>query len=228
MARIIYGALATEIKGSIGGTTFQSNAYGKTVKNKPLIRRVNSLSQGSKRRIMVTVSQHWYALDPTYRTNWDAYATFDPQPTKHNLTSYLSGYHTFMKENLLRLTGGLALLDNPVFDTLVLAPLTPYMKVDGGLLYLNITPTFDVSTIQCNMYITSPEKISRKAPVNRYKYLMTQTVQDYEFNIDALYKALFPGGAVVGNTVWLKLVMFGDTTPHIFGTQVFKLTVTVP
>jgi len=36
MARIIYGAIGTEIRGKVGGTVFQGNKHGYTIKNKGL------------------------------------------------------------------------------------------------------------------------------------------------------------------------------------------------
>ena len=100
MARIIYGAIVESIRGSIGGTTFQKNAYGYTVKKKPNIIRPNRSAQNRQKKYLAYATQSWGALSDAQRTDWNTWASTYPQYAKHNSSSQLSGYSVFVRTHV--------------------------------------------------------------------------------------------------------------------------------
>ena len=74
MARIIYSALVTAIRGSVGGTTFQQNQYGSTIKNKPKMIRPRSNQQEKRKIYMTAATQAWGNLTVNRRNAYNTYA----------------------------------------------------------------------------------------------------------------------------------------------------------
>jgi hypothetical protein len=106
MARIIYGAIGTEIRGSIGGTTFQKNAYGFTIKNKPNMVKPNTMQQNSMKKYMGMITSAWANLATNNKDQFNSYASSFPQYAKHNSAAQLSGFAVFTRWNVQRLISG--------------------------------------------------------------------------------------------------------------------------
>lgn len=154
MARITYSGLIDEINGSIGGTTFQRNRYGFTIKRKPSGRQSGTSSQLTRRNSMYRVQQGWIGLTVSERANWNTYASTFPEPSRLNPDSFLNGVNLFEKYHLLKALDGTNILDDPVglqetlsFDQLSIeivgaaANMTSEITVSGAswifLLYLS-------------------------------------------------------------------------------------------
>ena len=67
MARVKFGSLVTEISGSIGGSTFQRNSFGNTLRNKPNPIRSRTAAQLSIRQYMKQAHAGWTALTAAER-----------------------------------------------------------------------------------------------------------------------------------------------------------------
>lgn len=102
MARIRYSAIVTEIAGSIGGSTFQRNAYGFTVKNKPNMVVPNRVRQQRRKRGFAAQTQKWRLLTQPQRDQWISYATAFPVPSRLNPDSILNGFNVFVRYHLFR------------------------------------------------------------------------------------------------------------------------------
>lgn len=123
MARIKYSGLIESINGSIGGTTFQDNKYGFTVKSKPNMVKPNTSRQSDRQLIFSKVIRSWRDLSVAQRDAYNNYASIFPQFSRHNPTSQLSGFNVYGKYNSLRVLADISILkdagvDKPVTDTL--------------------------------------------------------------------------------------------------------------
>jgi len=117
MARIVYSALVESIKGSIGGTTFQKNAYGYTVKKKPNMVNPNTQYQRVQKILFSQASKAWAGLSSAQRSDWNAWASAYPSYSKHNPSSELSGYAVFVRTHVYRFMCGLAVITAPVYTS---------------------------------------------------------------------------------------------------------------
>lgn len=114
MARIKYSALVTEIAGSMGGTTFQRNAYGFTIKNKPNMVKPNRARQIVRKVDFQANVKRWRELTQSNRDAWIAYATTYPVPSRLNPDSYLNGFNAFVRyHNYLSVYNRTAVLADP-------------------------------------------------------------------------------------------------------------------
>jgi hypothetical protein len=104
MAIVKFTAIVDEIRGSIGGTTFQRNAYGWSIKRKPNIIRPNTLRQQVKKDSFSSITRYWKTLTPVQRTSWDTYATNHPLTSIKNPSVNITGFSYFIKYHLIRFT----------------------------------------------------------------------------------------------------------------------------
>jgi hypothetical protein len=75
VATIKLGALASDIRGSIGGTVFSRNGGGAYAKQRVKGTNPNSAGQQLSRSIMSSMIAAWAALDAAVRTDWATYAS---------------------------------------------------------------------------------------------------------------------------------------------------------
>lgn len=105
-ARVKYGAIITELKGSVGGQTFQSCRGGFILRSKPISPKVRTPLQSQIRTITARVAQSWRGLSAAQRATWDAVAPSYPYSDKFGDPGTLSGYELFMRANFYLTAGG--------------------------------------------------------------------------------------------------------------------------
>lgn len=99
MARVQYGSLITDLKGSIGGITFQSNSANKIARLKPTRRKQNSTKQNSQ---ISQFTQHiapWQQLDAGEKTAWNSFAVAHTKTNKWGEVKTLTGFTWFASIN---------------------------------------------------------------------------------------------------------------------------------
>jgi len=135
MAVVQYGSLVTELKGSVGGQTFQSTRSGFSVRNKPLPRNPRAPIQQSLRSIIQYLSQHWRGLSDGERLSWDVQGPNWPAVDKFGNPKVLSGYEIYIRAN-----SGLILIGESPTDSGV-APDVLYTMTDPEMVIAEGTST---------------------------------------------------------------------------------------
>jgi hypothetical protein len=187
MARIKYSGLVTEIKGSIGGTTFQSSAYGYTIKNKPNMVKPQGKSQRLRQQYMSLAVRAW---EPQ-RLTWVAFATKFPQYSKNNRSSQLTGYNLFCKIHFFRFMAGQPLI--PIPTSIWYGPDNLELSVTCDGHNLALVGTFDMNNSEYFVLISisSPTKATKKYIGTNTRYLYTFTSADFSEDMTSQYLALF-------------------------------------
>lgn len=225
MARITYGTFITEINGSIGGTTFQRNQYGFTGRNKSSITRILSENQRRTRSILALVTQAWLTIGQSNRDAWIAWAISHPVPTKHSPLSVLSGFNYFVKYNCIRLITGTTILQTPNPGVISLPLITPTISLVGGALYLNTHPTIDYYDGFANYFLSPAQKVTKGYNIGVTRYIISDTVRIYNFDITSFYLSVFGSLPQVGDTIFFEFQPWGASIPYILSSQFFKLVV---
>lgn len=225
MARIIYSALVTSIRGSVGGTTFQQNAFGFTVKNKPAMSRIGSIRQHEQRRRLNYVAQGWISLTDAQRASWVSWALAHPVASNHNPSSILSGYQYFLKYNLIHTMFVSTFLAEPASGMLVLPNIAPIVTLSGGVLNFNLLPVSDEPQIFCNVYISAPQQKTHTFSSSFTRAIIVRDLSAGLFNITALYIALFGSLPAIGDTLFFEVQPFGGSIPYIYASQYFNIIV---
>lgn len=225
MARITYSGFVTDIRGSIGGTTFQRNASGYTVKNKPNIVRLQSDLQLVQRRRFDRIVRGWLEITQAQRDSWNAFAISHPTPSKHNPSSMLTGYQYFLKFNMIYTQCILNYMPEPLVTEPTIPIITPTLKTNGTLLNLNLVPASTAIYIFGNIYLSPPMKAT-----SGYRQDATRTVggngfYNTEFDYASSYIDHFGKLPEVGDRVFLEVQPFSTEAPLLYASQYFILTV---
>jgi hypothetical protein len=211
MARITFSALVTDIRGSIGGTTFQKNAYGYTVKNKPNMIKPNSRTQNFVKNWFVNGQRGWGLLTTEERASWDTWSAEFPQFAKNNLDSQLSGFQVFSRNYFYRQLYNLTALTEPSFDpTLIPSMDGTFSITKTASTTLNLTqPSWsDDSNYFLAASISSPIKASSSFISTKVRFILARTISDAAVNnIYNAYVSKFGFAPNSGDKVQLKVVI---------------------
>jgi hypothetical protein len=228
MARIIYSGLVTSIRGSVGGTTFQNNAYGFTIKNKANMIIPNSQQQELRKLIFSLATKSWSSLTDAQRSNWDTYASTFPQFAKNNPSAQLSGFAIFVKWHAAWfLHSGLsASLD--VAPALTATPLdTVSIELENHLGVLTLTPDWVIGdeTWNVNYFISRPFQPSQNFSGSSPKFLIGSTNQDAAIIVTSQYLALYGSLPAVGSAVNIAIQLFDESGGKVLATSVQRIIV---
>lgn len=100
MAVIKYNALVSELKGSIGGSTFQKCGQSLSVRSNPSHKKCFTQSGQNLRNTFLLVADYWRALTLAQKQAWAAVASTYPTYDKFGNPIVLNGYQIFMYVNM--------------------------------------------------------------------------------------------------------------------------------
>lgn len=129
MASIRYTGIVAQIKGSIAGTTFQSNRNGFTIRTKPLPRNPRTSGQQGVRIFTAGLAQRWRTLSDADRASWDAVVGSWPAVDAYGDPVTLSGYSVYMRANLGLIIAGTNPSDTGTLPTLLWPIVNPTMTI---------------------------------------------------------------------------------------------------
>ena len=227
MARIKYSALVDQINGSIGGTTFQNNRYGYTIKRKPSGTKTGTPSQKNRRFALYQVQQAWIALSDVQRAAWNTYASTFPTPTRLNPTSFLNGVNLYERYNLLRITAGETQLSNPsgAQETLSFGGLN--LERSGSTLFLTSAVSLSGSNWFAMFFLSRPLRSTTQDSKSKTRFTYVDfTSGDTEEFIEAEYEALFGVLPAIGEFVQIRRVYLNSTNGQIYDSGVSTLEIT--
>jgi hypothetical protein len=140
MARIIYGSIITDIKGSIGGLTFQKNGSGTIARLKPRKNKTNTQKQRDQQPRLKQVQKEWNELTLVNKILWNDFAAVNNKIGLDGQEKKLTGYQWFLSINENRLLfEDSILLVPPVYE--IVNPITGvhyvYDNVDDLKLIVN-------------------------------------------------------------------------------------------
>ncbi len=136
MARIIYGAIITDIKGSIGGITFQKNGSGTIARLKPRKTKTNTQKQRDQQPRLKEVQRNWNELSLTNKMSWNYFASVNKKIGLDGNEKVLTGYQWFITINENRLLFEDSILEvPPVYE--IVNPISG-IDLDWTQIHLNI------------------------------------------------------------------------------------------
>lgn len=105
MASVKYSGIITELKGSIGGVTFQKCGSSLSVRSNPNHKIPMSSRALSSRSGFAALSNYWRNLSDAQRLSWSTYAPQYPYYDRFGTRIVLSAYQLFMAINRPLFTG---------------------------------------------------------------------------------------------------------------------------
>lgn len=113
MARVIYGSIITDIKGSIGGITFQKNGSGQIARLKPRKIKTNTQAQRNQQPRLKEVQREWNKLSLANKILWNDFASVNDKIGLDGQAKKLTGYQWFLTINENRLLFEDSILSTP-------------------------------------------------------------------------------------------------------------------
>lgn len=187
MARIIYSALIDSIRGSIGGTTFQANRYGYTVKHKPNITRPWTSSQKEMQLVFAKAVRAWRESSATTRNNWITWSSTNPQYSNHNPLATLSGFACFVKWHTHNFLAGGSVDTSPLIT--IPAVINPTFKLilSGGAFSLNHTWVGGSEDWNVAFFLSRPFGVAQNFIGTRTRYMATGTDSTDSLVLTSIY-----------------------------------------
>ncbi len=108
-----------EMKGSIGGNTWQGGKFGQVVRQRRKPVNPNSEKQAARRQLLALLNTFWKALSQTEKEEYDEYSQNTPMKNKFGDPVHITGRQMFIRLNAFTVGGGGSVLSS--------APNTPGM-----------------------------------------------------------------------------------------------------
>ncbi|MDO9579209.1 MAG: hypothetical protein Q7J06_01370 [Bacteroidales bacterium] len=156
MARVTYGALITELAGSIGGITFQRNSSGNVARLKPNMPVNPSADQASQQKHLIALVVAWSALSDANKISWNDLAAAHDHVTPWEETKTLNGFQWFISSGLNMKAMFLAPLSTaPAWATINALP-DFVLSASAISLLCTWSPPVDVTGFRVHFYATPP------------------------------------------------------------------------
>ena len=130
MAVIKFGSIVTDGRGSLGGSTIQSDRSGHIWRNKPLPLKSRSQAQSLIRSYNKAMQAGWRALSELQKKIWNDYPKINHIFNKSGEKHPLSGHSLWMKYQFSYLDAGFALQTN--VSKAAVGPFGPELITNGG------------------------------------------------------------------------------------------------
>lgn len=222
MARIIYSGLVTEIKGSVGGTTFQSNAYGYTIKNKPRQKKPKTALQNKRKIYLALASQAWRSLTNSQRSDWNAWAAANPQYAKNNPSAVLSGFAVFVRHQFqvyLAAGGYSGVITSPSYTIYPVDNVVWHLYNDAGDITLQGDWDSGDGNHAVNIFISQPFSPTVNFAGSRTRFIQTADVDDSPYNITNSYIAIYGKVPEIGQKVFIDNVQYNYANGIVYARQ---------
>lgn len=145
MAKIKFGSVITDSRGTIGGHTFQWTRYGNQIITKPQTAKFQTQRQTTVRNNFGYLTKRWWsALTPTQRTDWRSLAAANPRPNTWGDDFPLTGLALFISLNRRLMQAGFTTIDDAPTDQTVTPPATATLTVTAPA---TISLTFSSSPV---------------------------------------------------------------------------------
>jgi hypothetical protein len=181
MARVEYGAIITDIRGSIGGITFYTNRAGKVARLRSGTRKTQTSWQaGSQSDLMKTLNE-WQGLTLPQQVVWDTYALAHTKDDRYGDTKYLSGFNWFGSINRFRWSFGLATLTAPPSYASPVAVPAYTLNISETAMEVDFAASWSAPNVGLALYTTPP--LLRATSSVRSNFRLTKIYQPATFDI---------------------------------------------
>ena len=227
MAIISLGEVITNIRGSIGGTTFAQSRGGLTARTKNNQPKKTPKRGVPQKAVVLYYTRKWSEESISFRSDWDTAAATYMQPQRRNPSIILTGYEFYLQchFNSFQFNSTYrTFFPSSMFRSSFSAAVTEFdIAGDSCKVYYNFPNhgTFFYFAVA----VSNPLNAGRKANTHRLE-LLAYNMDDIDgyINIASPYIAKY-GTPDIGSTIQIIISMFGADNFNFI--QSFYLTTTV-
>jgi hypothetical protein len=218
MAQAKYGTIITELKGSIGGNTFQRNGYTTIVKTRRGPKRATTVSQNTIHNLLSLLTRRWATLTVAQQQAWRDFAAAHPVDDPFGQPKVLLGINWYVKINgyYYHLNG--SFLDvPPAYIPPHNLPAITFIN-EGGIIKMQFAESWNFVSDPVEFFATFPTQRStfgQKAGFKLIKFL--KTGESSVVNIALFYYQKYginlpsPGGSQKVNVLFKVRAINRDT-----------------
>ena len=205
MAKVLTGALLSDIRGKVGGSAFVKTAGGLILRNTPTPVNKNTVLQSSRKNITANLQWEWQRLTQAQRNCWVEWTKLNPINQIRDKDLFINAQQTFIKLNFYRLLYGFAVIKDPVFDTNIIEPIGATILLSAGDLTLSLDRTLNDSTELFILFLTFRVTPTINNPGTIFKAIVfEQSPGTDAYNITTEYKAIFGVQLVASEQLFMK------------------------
>jgi hypothetical protein len=215
MAKVSYGDIIVNMRGSQGGTTYSANRAGNYKKTKAIPTYRNTAAQQFTRGNLGDIAAEWRGLTGPQRDAWIALAATIPLVNSLGHTYFASGFNTFLSCNTSLLFIGVAFITAaPVSAPIV--PLTTFSVIyDASAQSAIATYTPTPTTAGQLMVVMASQQQSAGVNASRNilaKVAIGAAAEASPFTFTTGYLAKYPAALVTGAAVFTEAYMIDAAT----------------
>jgi len=216
MAKIMFGALATDARGKIAGVVYSKNAAGAYIRQKVSPTQSLTTRRGTVRERITNLSKYWSAtLTAAQVLAWNAFAKNNPVSDVFGRSQTLSGIQTFCRLNAEILNCGGTQIDDPPGSLTISGITTMTVTATAGspdVLSIAFGPTPLDANLKLNIFATQPLPSGRTFTKNYLRWIAASAAaQATPYNAAAAYLAKF-GAMTAGNKIGIQASVVDITT----------------
>jgi len=215
VARVEFSSVVTSIRGKVGGSVFQRNRSGYSLKNKSNNVDSASVKQIASRVYMSQVHAAWRSMSENERNAWDIFANFKPVRNRNNSNVNLTGYQLFLKYNLIRLQAGYTILTTITYSQITnLAVDMSFLVASPAVFVAFLTLDFS-DDYGCLLMTSAPRSSNYPLKAKSYKVLIPDAIDENALYLSDVFVKTY--GKIPTNPSWLsyKLTIFDIAQPVI-------------
>ena len=226
MAKIKLGALISDVRGSIGGMSFQGSSNGLILKTKKMRGKTNSVLGNRSRLFFSYLSNTWASMSVADKARWEEIAQVTPWPSNKQAAAKLSGRMYFISRGMLAYKRFGSQYPLPVstgplfFDP---PSVNPYLYYEAPYVKLNLNPPYNDTRYR--IFIASSLPISRAKTVNQVTFstIVTSLVVDagtiFSFFLDRAYNVQIQPSEYV----WVRFMLTHRDSQQVYSLRSYLL-----
>lgn len=172
MARVVYGPLVSNVKGSIGGVTFQGNPSGSIIRTRPQLSRVSTNKQTTSHGKLQYWLYQWQNITQDQRDQWNMFAQVWVKENKFGEEKTLTGWNWFFSVNWWRKAMDLSQLSSPPAHNVPPSAPSFGMELSAGDIVLRFLEAFDFTLNNVAVWSSAPTRRNTLS-INQIRKLVT-------------------------------------------------------
>jgi hypothetical protein len=217
MARLKFGALVSQISGSIGGNTIQKSSFGNSIRSKPLPLRSAKSLQLIRRSWMSEIQNAWSNLSEQQRNLWRQFVAYSGQKINNDSAVLISGYNLFLKYQFCRKLCNLPLLEEFTYIPIPQWPQAFIFSNVNNALFIQFDRTIEDNSYFFILSVSNPRIPSRSFSPQNCRYMFCSRSGSDIFSFTESYIQNFGLLAKTGATVHFTIYYFSLLAPLISG-----------
>lgn len=225
MAKVKLGAIVGDIRGKVGGSAFVKSRGGLILRNVPSPVNKNTVSQSRSKNITASLQWEWQQLTPAQRSNWELWTKLNPIAQVRDPGLRINAQQTFIKLNFYRTLYNVAIITDPIFDTVDTIPLVGDVNLVAGDLFLDLDRPLNDTTELFILFLTFRVSPTINNPGTGFRSLIFNQVPGMDqYMITSEYQALFGIRLVSFDEVFMKFTTADKISGKLLPFQQIKVT----